>query len=99
MTLASSAAAVAAADGGSGSSGAADAHLHSSTSCSSSLAAAEQTLTCSLCRCVLRDARILPSCLHSFCFACLQNFAGQRIKFPCPLCKTVRERGREGGSS
>ena len=27
---------------------------------------------CGLCRGPLRDSRVLPNCLHSFCLACLQ---------------------------
>ena len=50
----------------------------------------EQSLTCSLCRSHLRDARVLPACLHSFCLGCLQDYAQDRDRFSCPLCKTVR---------
>ena len=55
----------------------------------------DQSLTCSLCGQILRDARVLPVCFHSFCFSCLEKYAEHRKEFPCPHCKTVMHKGAE----
>ena len=37
-----------------------------------SVGSARSLAGCGLCRGPLRDSRVLPGCLHSFCLACLQ---------------------------
>ncbi len=56
---------------------------------SASASTPDQTLTCLLCRGHLRQARVLPACLHSFCLPCLETFVGDNKTFNCPTCKTV----------
>ena len=45
----------------------------------------DSTLSCSLCHAPLQDAKVLPSCLHSFCRSCLEKHAGGSHSFHCPI--------------
>lgn len=56
----------------------------------------DQTLTCFLCRSSLQDARVLPGCLHTFCFQCLVQHTRGGRQFPCPLCQEVVDLGENG---
>ena len=49
----------------------------------------DQSLNCPLCHHHLKNPRVLPSCLHSFCLDCLQIHAGQNRIFHCPICRQV----------
>jgi len=48
-----------------------------------------QSLTCPLCRHPLKNPRVLPTCLHSFCLLCLQLHVGKSRHFFCPVCQQV----------
>lgn len=41
---------------------------------------------CSICLDNPKDAVTMISCLHSFCFICIEEWF--KIKFSCPLCKS-----------
>ena len=50
----------------------------------------DSTLSCAICASPLQDARVLPNCLHSYCYTCLEKHAGgprvPRYLCPAPAC-------------
>ncbi|TRY62179.1 hypothetical protein TCAL_11516 [Tigriopus californicus] len=56
----------------------------------------DQTLTCFLCRGSLKDARVLPGCLHTFCFPCLVQHTRGSLQFHCPFCSEAVDLGENG---
>lgn len=55
----------------------------------------DQSLTCPLCQRHLKNPRVLPNCLHSFCLICLQLHVGKSRHFFCPVCQQVRHSYRD----
>ena len=58
--------------GGGGSSGLGTPMARTSGGSNASAGSSRSLAGCGLCRGPLRDSRVLPNCLHSFCLACLQ---------------------------
>ncbi|KAL3879290.1 hypothetical protein ACJMK2_031591, partial [Sinanodonta woodiana] len=46
----------------------------------------ENATSCPVCRDIYSDPRCL-TCGHSFCLKCLKVLAGNKQKFPCPICR------------
>ncbi|KAL3879289.1 hypothetical protein ACJMK2_031590 [Sinanodonta woodiana] len=46
----------------------------------------ENATSCPVCREIYSDPRCL-ACGHSFCLKCLKVVAGNKQKFPCPICR------------
>ncbi|XP_078574005.1 E3 ubiquitin-protein ligase TRIM71-like [Branchiostoma floridae x Branchiostoma japonicum] len=45
----------------------------------------DESLTCSICKDIYDDPRVLP-CLHTFCAQCLEQLREEMNQFTCPTC-------------
>jgi len=58
----------------------------------------DSSLTCLLCQAQIREAQIIPDCLHTFCKSCLEQHAAGKTCFTCPhkACSKVISQTIEG---
>ena len=72
--------------GGGGGNGVGTAMTRLSGGSNASAGSGRSLAGCGLCRGPLRDSRVLPGCLHSFCLACLQVSVFQIFKKSSLIC-------------
>ncbi len=49
--------------------------------------ALEEELQCAVCLGIVRDARVVPTCMHRFCATCIERFLRSSKESQCPKCR------------